>query len=147
MAFFAEVQTSHCQPRQVNGAVWPFQEAPMKITRELFDDRGEPDVNGMHDYIYVGANYTFQDDEQRLTFRIYHDEPGIACLVRPIHWSPKIYASELFGTAVDYLRTNEGVGIIKVCDPTPPGGGFIPIGEAIELARGAGLPVPEGFNG
>jgi hypothetical protein len=118
----------------------------MKITREPFDDRSEPDANGMYDYIYVGANYTFHDDDQQLTFRLYRDEPGIAGLVRPIEWSPNTYTSELYGKAVEYLRTSEAVKIIKVYDPTPPGRGFIPIDEAIELARAAGFPIPVGFN-
>ena len=118
----------------------------MKVTREPFDDRSEPDANGMYDYIYVGANYTFQDNGQQLTFRIYRDEPGIASLVGPIGWSPNTYTSELFDNAVEYLCINEAVKVIKVCDPTPPGLGFIPIDEAIELARGAGLAVPKGFN-
>ena len=118
----------------------------MEITREPFDDRSEPDANGMYDYIYVGANYTFQDGGQQLIFRLYRDEPGIAGLVRPIGWSPNTYTSELFAQAVEYLRTNEAVQIIKVCDPTPPGRGFIPINEAIALARAAGLSVPEDCN-
>ena len=118
----------------------------MNITREPFDDRSEPDANGMYDYIYVGANYTFQENDQQLTFRLYRDEPEIAGLVRPIEWSPNTYTSELFAQAVEYLRIKEAVRVIEVCDPTPPGRGFIPIDEAIELAHAAGLSVPKEFN-
>jgi len=97
----------------------------------------------MYDYIYVGAYYTFREGKHELTFAIYEDTPYEASLKRPIHWAPYVYASELFRQAVDYLRCNEAVRTITVCDPTPPGRGFIPIAEAIELARAAGLPVPD----
>ncbi len=117
----------------------------MKILRERFDDRSEPDEDGMYDYIYVGTVYSFEDNERRIRFRLYDDEPGIAGVTDPIAWSPEIYTSDMFRSAVDYLRLHESVDTIHVCDPTPPGRGFIAINEAVKLARRKGLPVPQGF--
>jgi hypothetical protein len=53
-----------------------------------------------------------------------------------------VYVSQLFKDATAHLAREEAIGTIEVLDPTLPGRGFVPIGEAIELARSAGLPVP-----
>lgn len=118
----------------------------MTITRKSFDDRSEPDADGLYDYIYVGVDYTFGDKEDQLTFRLYRDEPKVANLVKPINWSPNTYSSVLFDQAVAHLRSQEAVEIIQVSDPTPPGRGFIPLEKAIQLAHAAGLPVPPHIN-
>lgn len=114
----------------------------MEIRRDTFDDRSEPDENGMYDWIYTGACYTFRKGTQELLFVLYSDMPGVASLKNPIEWRPDIYSSQLFREALDYLARNESIRTVEVCDPTPPGRGFIPLQEAVELARSAGLPVP-----
>ena len=114
----------------------------MEVVKESFDDRSEPDENGMYDYIYAGAYYTFREGRQELLFALYSDTPGVASLKNPIEWRPDVYSSALFKEALDYLVRNESVGTVEVCDPTPPGRGFVPLAEAVELARSAGLPVP-----
>jgi len=117
----------------------------MEVVRQPFDDRSEPDQSGMYDYIYTGVYYTFRDGEQELVFSLYSDTPGVASLKNPIAWSPDVYSSPLFREAVDYLARQESIGTVEVCDPTPPGRGFVPIREAVELARSAGLPVPSSY--
>jgi hypothetical protein len=114
----------------------------MEILREPFDDRSEPDENGSYDYIYTGVYYTFRDGGRELTFCLYSDTPEIACLKGPMDWRPDVYASEFFKQATEHLREKEGIKTVEVCDPTPPGRGFIPLEEAVALARAAGLPVP-----
>jgi hypothetical protein len=114
----------------------------MEVIKEPFDDRSEPDENGMYDYIYAGAYYTFREGRQALLFALYSDTPGVASLKNPIEWRPDVYSSDLFKEALDYLARNESVGTVEVCDPTPPGRGFVPLAEAVELARSAGLSVP-----
>jgi hypothetical protein len=118
-------------------------ESAVQITREAFDDRSEPDEAGMHDYIYTGFYYSFRYESHELVFAVYSDTPTVAALKGPIEWRPDVYASDLFRQAVEHLRDSESVETIEVCDPTPPGRGFIPLAEAIQLARAAGLPVPK----
>lgn len=118
----------------------------MEILREEFDDRSEPDENGMYDFIYTGWYYTFRDGGRELMFCLYSDTPEIACLKRPIEWRPDVYASEFFEEAVEYLKEKAGIRTVEVCDPTPPGRGFVPLEDAVALARAAGLPVPAGHR-
>lgn len=113
----------------------------MEIIREPFEERGEPDEDGLYDYIYKGVYYTFRRDGQQLIFTLYSDEPEEACLKDPIAWRPDVYASAFFKEAVEFLSNNESIRNILVCDPTPPGRGFIPLSEAAELARATGLPT------
>jgi hypothetical protein len=117
----------------------------MNVVVEKFDDRSEQNPDGTYDYIYVGAVYSFEASDLRLRFRTYDDEPGIASLTDPIKWCPEIFDSKLFQHCTEYLRTHASVNTIHVCDPTPPGRGFIPIATAVQLAKSARLPVPVSF--
>jgi hypothetical protein len=118
----------------------------MNVVVEKFDDRSEQNPDGTYDFIYVGAVYSFELSDSRLLFRTYDDEPGIASLVDPIKWCPEIYDTKMFQDCTDYLRDHSSVHTIHVCDPTPPGRGFIPIATAVQLARSAGLTVPAGLG-
>jgi len=117
----------------------------MNVVVEKFDDRSEQNPDGTYDYIYVGAVYTFESNDLKLRFRTYDDEPGIASLTDPIQWCPDVYDSKMFQDSTEYLRVHASVNTIHVCDPTPPGHGFIPIADAVRLAKSARLPVPVAF--
>ena len=114
----------------------------MEVVKQPFDDRSEPDENGMYDYIYTGVYYRFREGTRELLFALYSDTPGVASFKDPIEWRADVYSSELFVEAVGNLARHESIGTVEVCDPTPPGRGFVPLHEAVELARSAGLPVP-----
>jgi hypothetical protein len=129
---------SRCRRAGTNAAV--------QVIREPFDDRSEPDENGMYEYIYTGASFSFVDGGRELLFVVYDDTQGVALLKSPMNWRPDVYVSDLFQQAEKYLRSSESITTIEVCDPTPPGRGFIPMAEAIQLACAAGLPAPAGLQ-
>ena len=112
----------------------------MKVRTERFDDRSEPDVNGLHEYIYVGANVHFDAGAETLTFRLYDDEAGLATLVDPPGWQSDLYAGTLFRDAVAFLRAEHAINRINVYHPAC--GSFAPLAEAAESALKLGLPVP-----
>ena len=115
----------------------------MDVVREPFDDRSEPDEQGMYEYIYVGVCYTFKEGPDELMFSWYRVEPEVASLKRPIEWWPDTHLSSLFLAALDYLRVEAGVTRVQLLDPSPPGRGFIPIAEAVAAGRAMGV-VPGG---
>ena len=111
----------------------------MNITREPFDDRSVPNANGMCEFMYVGTYYAFCDRGDKLAFRLYRDEPGIAHLLHPVYWKPQLDTTELFRQSKEYLRSNEGVKEIQVFSPLNFRGGPLSMEKAIELALTAGL--------
>jgi hypothetical protein len=112
----------------------------VEVRTEPFDDRSEPEADGLYEYIYVGANVHFDADGETLTFRLYDDEPGRAALVAPPGWRPDVYAGSLFRDAVVYLRERHGVGAVHVYHSET--GTLALFGDAVDSAQRLGLPLP-----
>lgn len=112
----------------------------MEVRTDRFDDRSEPNSQGLNEYIYVGADLHFGADGETLTFRLYDHEPSVATLVSPGGWRPDVYASSLFRDALVYLRDRRAARSVHVYHPET--GTYSPLGEAVKSARRLGLPFP-----
>jgi hypothetical protein len=110
----------------------------VEVRAEPFDERSEPGPSGLYEWIYVGTNFHFsEDDAAPLVFRRYDDSPEVATLVSPAGWQPDVYTAALFRAATAFLREDRGIRSVHVYNPAS--GAFASLTDAAMGARRLGL--------
>ncbi len=98
----------------------------MQVIAEPFEDAGEKDASGFHDYYYSGVVYRLVFPDRELHARRYDDTPGEAhflaftaarggkrCLFETIP-----YNDPEFAVAAAYLRDTVGADSVRILLPT-----------------------------
>jgi hypothetical protein len=105
--------------------------AGVDIRRTRFDERSEPDADGLHEWIYVGYDYELTDGDYSLRARTYDDTPGEISVQTGSHpWGRMPYGDPRFASAIEALLVATTATEVKVFTSNPTG-----LYESLDLDR------------